>query len=339
MKRIRKHLSPLLGCLLLILITSCNLKPESAGLEGSIVFVVDELDRPVVKASLEKSFGRIIYTPQPETLFTMFWEDGETLSEKTRAPLIILAADLSGTGPTAKLLNSMLTASVMEGVMNGEYVIFKRENPWAKPQLLMILVGRNKHELGTNAEIWSDSLLKWSSDFELQRITEMLFKKKEQTELSRDFAGKYGFNIRIQHDYIVAQENDSLNFVRLIRHYPERWLTVAWGELHDSTQFDTDFILNHRKKLGNNFLDPVMVYDEKMSTTVSVLGGKSVELINGIWATLDPTGGGPFFCYGYLDANHSRFFLIDGAVFAPAEQKISYLWQLTAVANTFDIIH
>jgi len=322
----------------MILLISCNTKPESTGLEGSVLFIIDELDRPVVRSTFEKAFGKVIHTPQPETQFTMYWEDGATLAEKIRAPLIIIAADLNGTGPTANLLKTMLTAEVMSGVNGGEFVIFKRNNPWAQPQLLLILVGRNKKELGVNAKEWSDSLLKWSYDFEIQRITDLLYEKKEQKDLSGELSDKFGFNIRVQHDYIVAQENDSLNYVRLIRHYPERWLTVAWGELQDETLFNTDFILNHRKKIGNSFLDPVMVYEEKLSSIQSSICGKDTELLFGLWATQDPTGGGPFFSYGYLDRSKSRFFLIDGAVFAPGELKVPYIWQLDAMANTFKTI-
>ncbi|MBT7616224.1 MAG: DUF4837 family protein [Calditrichaeota bacterium] len=324
---------------MVILILSCNTKPESTGLEGSVLFIVDELDRPIVRSTFEEAFGTLIHTPQPETQFTMYWEDGATLAEKTRAPLIVFAADLSGTGPTVKLLKSMLTEDVMKGVNEGDFVIFKRNNPWAQPQLLLILVGRNKKELGVNVDEWSDSLLKWSYDFEIQRITNMLYEKKEQKSLSDDLSGKYGFSVRIQHDYIVSQENDSLNYLRLIRHYPERWLTIAWGDMQDEAMFDTEFILNYRKKIGNSFLDPVMVYDEKYSSIQSSISGMDAKLVRGLWATQDPTGGGPFFSYGYFDQNQSRFYLIDGAVFAPGEQKVSYIWQLDAMANTFKKIN
>jgi len=339
LRKNKKYIISLFCLVLITILISCNTKPESKGLEGSILFVVDELDRPIVKAQLEGAFGGIIHTPQPETQFTMYWEDGKSLAEKTLAPLIILAADLSGTGPTAELLKSMLTPQVTEGVMNGEFVIFKRDDPWARQQLLIILVGRNKRELGANTQKWLDSLFEWSYEFELQRIADMLFEKNEQQELSNELAVNYGFNIRIQHDYLVAQENDSLNYVRLIRHYPERWITIAWGAITDDELKNPDFILSRRKIIGNSFLDPVMVYDEKLSTKTSCINGKQAELINGLWATIDPTGGGPFFCYGYLDTDNKKYFLIDGAVFAPGELKVPYIWQLNAIANTFKVIH
>lgn len=318
-----------------IIINGCHFRTSSAGTEGAILVIADELDRPVIRSEIENRFGKVIHTPQPEQLFNISWTDGEALSDKSSSPLLLMATALDGNGPTADLLRRMLTPEVKSGIDSGEYFIFRRTDPWAVPQLLIILVGRTKRELAENAREWGDSLFAWACRFEQQRVTDQLFRKAEQKTLEAEIRSEFGFYISIQHDYIVSQKNNDLDYIRLIRHYPERWITVAWGSLDHDTLFSPGFIFEHRKALGGSFLDPVMVYDDRWDWQESSIGSVQAIRIRGLWATLDPTGGGPFFSYGLWYPDEKKYYIIDGAVFAPGQSKMPFLWQLDAIARTF----
>ena len=318
-----------------ILIISCSVKPLSEGGGGEIIVVADDLDRPVVRQAIEGRFERIVDTPQPEPLFSITWLDGATLSERTRAPLILLLASLDGEGPTARLLARMLTPEVEKGVQEGDYLVFTRHDPWARQQLLLILVGRNPKELGERAVLWVDSLYNWAVEFEYRRLAHQLLQRGENRAAERELTGSYGFQLRLQPDYLPACTSDSLNFIRFIRHIPERWIMVAWGDMPDSADLTPEFIYARRKQLGVAFLDPVICYDERLRWEHSRLGGVEAVLIRGLWATESAIGGGPFFSYGMWVPNEKRYYIIDGAVFAPGEAKMPYLWQLDALAQTF----
>ena len=307
------------------------------GKEGSMLIVVDSLDLPVIRSEVNKRFGRTIYTPQPETEFQMSWIDAAELVDYTSAPLVLLAATIDGDGPTSNLLRKMLSPDIMEGVNSGEYVVFKRENPWSRPQMLLIVLGRDQKELGANIAEWSDSLYVWADGFERNRVQNQLFRKGEQRDIEKHISDQYGFKLRVMHDYLIAQENDSLDYIRLIRHYPERWIMVATGELNRDQDFNAQFIYDHRKSIGGSFLDPVLTYDDNWSSEDVSFGGGNAILVRGLWATLSPTGGGPFFCYGFMIPDSDRYYLIDGAVFAPGEEKIHFLWQLEVIAKTFEL--
>ena len=265
------------------------------GTEGSILIVADPLDVPVIRPAIERLFGRTIYTPQPESMFKVSWTDAEALADYTSAPLILLAATVDGEGATADLLRRMLSPKVKEGVASGDYVVFRRQNPWSRPQFLLIVLGRDRRELGANMFQWSDSLFAWADDFERDRIRNQLFRKGEQRDIEEYIGENYDFRLRVQHDYLIAQENDSLNFIRLIRHYPERWIMIAFGELKRDQQFDAQFIYDHRKLIGSAFLDPVITYDENWTAEETSFAGRKAIRIRGLWATLGPEGGGPFF--------------------------------------------
>lgn len=302
-----------------------------------MLIVSDPLDLPIIRNEVNRRFGKMIYTPQPETEFRMSWIDADVLSNYTSAPLVLLASTIDGDGPTANLLRKMLSPSIMDGVNSGEYVVFRRENPWSRPQMLLIIIGRNKKELGANMVEWSDSLYTWADDFERKRVRNQLFRKGEQRDIEKYITEQYGFKLRVQHDYLIAQENDSLDFIRLIRHYPERWIMVASGELNKGEVFNAKFIYDRRKLIGGSFLDPVMTYDDNWSSEKTTFNGVDGILVRGLWATLSPTGGGPYFCYGIKIPDSDRYYLVDGAAFAPGEEKIHLLWQLEIIARTFEL--
>lgn len=323
--------------ILMTLLAGCSSKPYSQGRGGSLVVVADPLDRPVIRGAIESRFGRIIHTPQPESSFQIHWVDARSFADHTRNPLVILAATLDGEGETAELLGKMVSGKVREGVVSGQYEIFRREDPWARRQLLAIVVGRNQHELGSRMTNWVDSLHLWFSEFEYNRLQHEIFRRSEQKALAKELTEKHAFRLRIQQDYFLTQDNDSLNFIRMIRHAPERWLMVGWGNMSDSTRLTPQFIYNRRKLLGNVFLDPVTTYDENWNWETTTLNGSKAVRVNGLWATTGPNGGGPFFTYGIWDADQLRYYLIDGAVFAPGMAKMPYLWRLNAVAQTFQV--
>ncbi len=318
-------------------LTGCITQDASMGTEGSIVIAADEFDQPIIRPAVERTFGKTIYTPQPESYFSIDWMDADKLSNKTASPLILLASSLEGDGPTTRLIRKMLAPDALKGVELGDYVVFRRRDPWAAPQLLLILAGENRFELGKNAEEWADSLFNWAHEFEIKRLQKKIFRRGEQKDLSAELIEKYGFNIRIQHDYITAQENDSLQFVRLIRHIPERWIMVHWGVREAGEKLNADFIFKRRKKLGAAFLDPVETYNERWTGRKRIFKGNEAVEVNGIWATVGPTGGGPFYSIGILDSANDKYYLIDGAVFAPGEKKSPYIWQLRAILETFKL--
>jgi hypothetical protein len=307
------------------------------GREGSMLIVADDFDVPVVRPEIERIFGKTILTPQHETEYRMSWIDAEELSNYTSDPLVLLAATVDGEGPTADLLRKMLSPGIMEGVNSGEYVVFKKLNTWSRPQMLLIVLGRNQIELGANITEWSDSLYAWAGGFKRKRVSNQLFRKGEQHDIEKYISGKYGYKLRVMHDYLIAQENHSLDFIRLIRHYPERWIMVATGELRQDQKFDAQFIYDRRKLVSNSFLDPVMTYEENWSAEDVMFAGQDAILVRGIWATVGPTGGGPYFCYGLRIPDSNKYYLIDGAVFAPGEEKIHLLWQLEVIARTFEL--
>jgi len=307
----------------------------SVGDGGMIVIIADMQDRPLLKRTIDERFGREIGTPHDEPLLDIIWQDGKTFATQTRDPLLLLAAPLDGQGPTADLLRRMITPEVEEGIKDGQFSVFRRNDPWAKQQLLLVLAGRNQRELAERVNEWIDSLYNWAIDFEYKRLKRELIHRHKNNKYIRPSDESGGFQFNIQLDYIVAQDNDSLEFIRFIRQHPTRWIMVAWGESNEP--ITPEFIYEHRRQLSDSFLDPVRTYDDRWSWEETELNGQQAIIVRGIWAGVETTGGGPFFTYGFKTPDQDRYYLIDSAVFAPGQSKMPYLWQLDIMAQTFEL--
>ena len=318
-----------------LIITGCGGKPSAYYSAGELIVICDKSDRSLIKPVLEYTFGRTIDTPQPEPLFQITWESATSLKQHTRSPLLLLAATLDGSGPTAAMLRRMVTPEIEMSIRSGDYAVFARRDPWARGQLLLILAAPDQRQLGQSANQWADSLYRWAVSSEMQRLQKSLLRRGEQTSSERRLTEKHSFILHIGHAYTIAEENDSPAFIRLIRHKPNCWLTVAWGPMPDPAKLTPEFIYQQRKVLGNAFSDPVVTYDDRWQWEDATLGELPAIRIRGLWARIEPTGGGPFFSYGLWNPTDRRYYIIDGAVFAPGETKMPHLWQLDALAQTF----
>ncbi|NQU04812.1 MAG: DUF4837 family protein [Calditrichaeota bacterium] len=346
MKHIRKYqLSIIITVFIGIVLSSCSFKPSSVGSGGTLVIIADETDRPLIRRTLEAKFGRIFNVPQPEPLFNLVWTDAADLEKHTRNPLFLLASTLNGEGSTAEFMREMLNQEVEDGIQSGDYSVFRRYDPWARHQMLLVLAARNSLELGEYTENWCDSLFGWAVEFEYERLRKNLLTGRKRQKFTKYLDSSsdittdeyQGFKLDLQIDYIETLNSDSLACVRFIRHFPDRWLTVAWDFLDEDSLLTPELIYQRRKSLGNSFLDPVLTYDDIWEYEETVFNGRRAFLIRGLWATKGPIGGGPFFCYGFLEPDSRLYYIVDGAVFAPDREKMPYLWQLEVIARTFKV--
>jgi len=315
----------------------CQSKPKANyGGDGTIVVAVDPPDRAMVGKILASRFGRIINTPQPEPEYNLVITDGDGLTEYVRSPYVFLFAPLDGAGSTSKLLGKMLSSDVKAGVVSGEYFIFARKDPWARGQQLYIVTGPNSLDMGLQLAHNVDSLKVWVDRLESEARFSRLFERGEHKELAQEATAKHGWRIRLQNDYSLEQDNDSLSFVRWMRYIPERWVMVHWGEMSDSSQLTAQFVLQKRQVIGRYFPDPVITEVEDLTSEPVLFNERRVLLVRGLWRTdSNLFGGGPFFSYALWVEKENRYYIIDCAVYAPGKDKMPYLKQLDVLAHTF----
>ena len=333
---VKNHLFsiPVLICfLIIILLTSgCQFKPGAKNNLNTVALFADGGAYSASALLLKSALERRIDTPQPETVFSLEHTAWDAFQSRADYANILMVGTLDGNGPVTKFIGGMLDADARQGVENGDFWIFRKQNPWCRNQLLCIIIASNAAELRKRIQSGGDEIFATLNESALVRLKETLYRVNENTGLAGELRDKYGFTLRIQHDYSLAEEDMDNRFLRLRRLYPDRWLTISWTR---SDTITDSLIAAERRRIGGLFADPVFIYDDYNRWYRDEDARPFDLILRGLWGTERTIGGGPFFICALQAQNERMVYFIDGAVFAPDREKVPLLQQLEVMARTF----
>lgn len=326
-------------CVLLLFLISallCGKQREGREPDSHIFVIADSTDWVVLENVLRSTFERTIRTPQLEKTFTLVVKSPDELAQYTLKKNIILISSLESQGKTATMIRDMFTdTEIFGGVQEGKYYVFTKENQWARDQLLMILVSKDLQMLKTKIEVNSDFLYAVFDDHYTSLLKQSMFEKFERKKTEKELMEKYGWMVRVQHDYFVAFEAPENNFVWLRRRYPERWLFVYWVDTQNPSFLNREWCLKTRDEIGASFYDNDRVNRDYTYVEEEEFLGRKAFVVRGLWENNEKIAGGPYKAYCFYDPDSKRVYMIDLAVFAPGQKKMPYLKQLDVIAHTF----
>ncbi|MFQ5754222.1 MAG: DUF4837 family protein [bacterium] len=322
---------------LLLVFLGCFKKPTSVGGDTKLFVVADSTDWVVLEPTFRDVFEQVIKTPQPEKVFGVNWVPAKRFSEFATKRNLIITGALQSEGEINQKIANMLSLEVKNRVMDGSAFVFPKENPWAKDQLLVVLVSNTLTELQDNMIKNKEYLYNLFEKKLLEETSKQMYHTLEQKDLAEELLQKYGWTLRIQHDYIVNIQRSQARFVMLRRSLPgrERWLFVHWIEEADSSLINETWAINTRNRLTNKFYENDKINGEYThSDEIEFLHRKALRL-EGLWENEEKMAGGPFRSYCFYDQPSRRIYIIDIAVFFPGGDKEPFLRQLDIMAHTF----
>ncbi len=321
--------------LLALILAGCFGKPESQGDGANIYVIADSTDWAVLEPTLKEVFQKVIITPQPEYLFELIWVSPDNFGEHARKKNLVLAGALQSPGGVIAKVG--LSSEVKERVAEGSAFVFPKPDQWAENQLLVVLVSNTLEELQEKLLDNRDYLYNlFKKKLDDETLTEM-YSKLEQVEMEKELLEKFGWMVRIQHDYIINIERLQERFVMLRRSLPgrERWLFVHWIDDGDSAIITPEWAIQTRNRLTTKFYEGDVINQQYTKTdTVDFLGRRAL-LLEGLWENEQKVLGGPFRSYSFYDAPSGRVYMIDVAVLFPGGKKEPFLRQLDVMAHTF----
>ena len=323
--------------LLALLLFGCFGKPAASGEDNQLFIVSDSDNWEALESSLKDVFEKVIETPQPEKLFEVYWVPPEKFSQFATRKNIAIVGILNSEGEINEKVSNMLSAEVKAKVADGSAFVFPKENPWAEKQLLVVLASTGFAELEKKLQDNKDYLYQLFEKKVLQATMAQMFSQLEQTELSEKLLENYGWELRIQHDYIINIERGQDRFVMLRRSLPgrERWLFVHWIEDGNPNIINEEWAMNTRDMLTKKFYENDFI-DRKhtASEEVDFLDRPALRL-EGLWGNDEKVAGGPFRNYTFYDEQSGRIYIIDVSVWFPKGSKEPFLRQLDIMAHTF----
>jgi len=333
---VKKLFAAVLVIIFGVFIQSCDVKVGVVGYPQEIFVVADSLLWNEVGPEITEVFETPVYTPIPEPSFSVQWIPLQELNAYKERQNVFLIGIAGDENPTSDYLKSILPAEIQSGVENDRNFHFFSDDLFARGQINLFLYAKDRNTFRQRFDQYKDDIFSEFNKRYSKRLSEDMYKQAEQKELEELIAEKYGWKIRVQHDYFIATQDINAKYIWLRRLDPDRWLSI-WEMEGDSSDLTLDALIDTREKiLGKYYQGDRVDRDETYLMNVEFKGQTASKVV-GIWQNDSLYVGGPFRTYALMDPSNSKIYYIDIAVMAPDKQVKPYLDQLEVIANTFEI--
>ncbi|MFB0516755.1 MAG: DUF4837 family protein [Candidatus Neomarinimicrobiota bacterium] len=319
-----------------LLLIRCDHKPSVIGAEDTLVILVSEEDRPLLEPLLLDVFGRSMATPAPEPYFQIIWAtpmDFDTFKRYKNLVIASLSNPADSTGDI--LVRRILGPERVTAAMHGGNSIFVAGDYLARGQIFMGLTALD----AIHAQKELSRLRAWIFDrFEQQlrvRQYQTMYKRRDKRTLAGELENKYGWRLRIQHDYMPIREQPRKNFVWLGRGFPYRWLSVHWMDQADTVTIRPEWSWQRMEYIADSLFTSVYIDSFFRSTELGDQNGHTLFILRGVWAHRQEIAGGPFFTYVFRDREQNRIYFVTGMVFNPGGSKALLIRQQEVMSRTF----
>lgn len=331
--------SAILISILSTLSTSCIAHKERAtGVQNRIIVFSSPEDLPLIQSSLESVFGRVVYTPEPEPYFELDYADPSRFDGLKFSHNIIVASIFSPGDSTGDLLaQSLLPGHQFELALRGENHVFSTRDFYARGQVLAILAANTEQDLARSLQEKGRWLFDRFDHALLERLKHHVFKSMERKKLGKQFQEKYGWFIRLQHDWEVIEENPDKNFVWLGRSFPYRWLCIHWVDNPPVKKLDPQIVAELVRNLPTVFSGSIRFTQYYQQMEQIQLNRWPAWRVEGLWEHRTDAKGGPFVSYLFYDDLTDRLFHINCLIHYPGGKKVMLLRQMEIMVNTFSI--
>lgn len=322
--------------LIIFLLTGCDVKVGVLGYPQEIIIVADSSLWNEVGPEVTEVFEAPVYTPMPEPSFSVNWIPLEELSAYKDRMNVFLIGVAGERNSTSEYMDDVLPFEFKNGVEGGQYFYLYNDNLYASGQISLIIYGKDRNTFKEKFSQFSEDIYNEFSSRYFKRLSKDMFKTGEQKDLEEILLKKYGWKLRIQHDYFFAMQDINEKYVWLRRMDPDRWISI-WEMDGDVSDLTLESLITIRNDvLGKHYEGDSVSREDTYLTNVE-FSGRSATKIVGVWQNDSLFVGGPFRTYAFFDSVKTKIYCVDIAVMAPNKQKKPYLDQLEAIANTFEV--
>jgi len=335
-------------CAFLILILAawgCDSKKAATGPEDEIYVVADSVEYEQLRGSLETTFEKVIYTPQPENLFTLKRISVNEIENFKNRKNIIIVAPLNSSSRTSQYIKAVVDSAAIKKLLENNGFVIKKYGLWARDQLVMLLTAPAMQQLESDILQHKDDLLYAFQKISDSRLYASLYNSNyERKEVEGKLLKDYGWIIYVQADFQLALNKSKDNFVWL-RRSPgsdmERWIFVHWIDNASPALLQADSIKAIRNRLTKKYYRTsddssyVVIAQDYYTTSEVNFNGRYAIFTQGLWELNIKGMGGPFINYTFYDEKSKRLYMLDGSVYAPKYYKRNLIQQMDVTLQSF----
>ena len=328
------------------MIYGCDPSDKPArGFEDEIFVLADSAEYLEFKEALDSTFEKLIYTPQPEKIFTLKRISSSEMSKHKRKKNLVFIAPLYSNSETSKFIRTAIDSAIENKLNEDPDFIVYKEDLWARNQIIVILSAPTPEELKSKILRNSDNLLYKFQKISDERLFGSLYQPRyEQQDIEGKFLKDYGWVIYVQADYKVAKNEADDKFV-WIRRSPgsdmERWIFVHWIDNATPEYLNEDSIKTIRNRLTKKFyrtvdnLSYVVIAEDYFTINEVNFNDRYALFTQGLWDLNIKGMGGPFVNYVFYDEDTRRLYMLDGSIYAPKFYKRNLIQQMDVTLQSF----
>ncbi len=335
-------------------IISCsNLKPKATGDETEIITYIDSLLYIQLEQPLKSVFHRLLYTPQPESLFIIKPEfQIQSIDRLKYRKNLMFVSTLDDKSEIGLYVQNMLDPASKELIQKDSAYIFIKKNLWSNGQIILVLIAKDRENLLKHlTKDRNEIYIYFRDEFFAREMEGIISEGHNKKDIEKYLLQKYGWTMFVQHDYYIAKDSAQEKFVWLRRRTPEdmeRFIFVHWiDSVYEPYRFFNQiWIAEKRNEITRKFYRTtrddawVIIADDPESIKHLYFfpvnfNGRYAIRVQGLWRFNDFTGGGPFISYVFYDSTQKRIYFLDGSIFAPRYEKKKLIVQIDALLHTF----
>ena len=347
--------------LFLLLFSSCqnsasnnyNAKPSALGKMNEIVIICDDsLWESSLQDSLDYYFGGPYpIIPRPEPLFDIrhftFQElMNEPLRRQLRTYLIIANLNDENSATRQMVISDLGAERVQRATVDSTYNTSVGRDKWATGQILIYLMGQSVDQLANNIRTNFNGISKRINEHDAYQLESTTFAKGENVGLNKKLFEKYGIQIKIPAEFVLADEDDRDRFVWIRKEVKEGTMSLVFRKVNytRSEQLEKEYAKRLRDDYGRKYIsspedNSYMVtndVDLPMFEYTIEIGGHYAKEYRGIWEMENDFMGGPFASYLVLNEDESELLFVDAFVYVPGKAKRNFVQQLECIVKNLE---
>jgi hypothetical protein len=318
---------------MLSIFSACGYKDSSYGEYEHIIVFADSALYKNIRPELEQTFDQFVYTPITEKSFYLELKPLHHLDKYKKYRNLLFIGLLDGEDDVSQYITQSFDIEVQQAIKAGRIFHIFQEDLFAKEQMVIFLSSTDLITLKQNLIAASDEIYKKLESYYFERLERLMFAKGEKKVLE-----KYGWRIKIQHDYNLVKESDDGNFIWLRRINPDRSMFVFRFPADSLIMSDSQWLIDLRDSLTTIYYEGDSISQKDTYTVHTQFDDHTALKLVGIWQNHKLYIGGPFRTYAFFDKEQNYVYVIDILVTAPTRRKKPYLDQLEVIANSFQLL-
>jgi hypothetical protein len=284
--------------------------------------------------------------PQDEPIFSIKYVNPLRLNRVMRMNknlIFVTLLDNQSRG-NRELKKNFTEASWQKIEENPELFMLPKKDEFATGQHLLHLFGTNEQLFADNFEKNQARIKEYWWQIEKQRITENLFKKAEQKNISNLIKKDFSCEMKVPSGYELVMKEDDFIWFRRMDNVEDKSFFISFKTYESEEEFKAAAIVSWRDKIVGKYIYGDPDNENSYMRTVGLLpvvskqvnfNGKFAIENRGLWETANKSMGGPFLSYVMVDEALNRIYYIEGFVFAPSKGKRDAVKEMEAALWTF----